>query len=175
METTTARFTFQRIELATPAGKKFLRRVARDRTAGGRREEWHMMADSSDGWRVSFWRLVPGAAPGDADYQITVETDAVIVMDGRTGEVAPFHDAETVTVPAARRVHCYGSDCRTAAALMADGWALSVQHSAGSANSSAVGLAFLSLEVYSHAGEVSAFIGQTVYRNGLQIIAGPVN
>lgn len=170
MATATATDTFSTVDIDTPTGRGFLRRVARES-----REEWHLMAEAGDGWRVSFWRRVPGSRPGDCDATVTVETTATVSVDGRTGAVAPFSDADTVTVPAARRVHCFGGECRTAAALLAGGWRLAVEHSAGSTTSSRHGLAFLRLEAYRNGYTESVTIGEAVFKDGDQIISGPVS
>lgn len=169
MATATATDTFSTVDINTPAGRAFLRRVARES-----REEWHFMAEAGDGWRVSFWRRVPGSRPGDCDATVTVETNAGVSVGGDTGTVSPFSDATPVAVPAARRVHCFGAACRTAAALMACGWRLAVEHSAGSTTSSRYGLAFLRLEAYRNGYMESATIGESVFKDGDRIIAGPV-
>lgn len=166
----TATNTFDTVETETPAGRRFLRRVSKRVN-----EDWHFMADAADGWRVKFYRRVPADTVGDCGATVTVETDAVVIQDGRTGQVAPFHDADTVTIPKATRVHCFGPSCRTAAGLMADGWRLAVEHSGGSTSSSRHGLAFVRLEAYRAGSTESVTIGQTVYRNGERLICGPAD
>lgn len=164
--------TLGTVSLDSAAGRKLLRRVASSR------EEWHFRADAADGWRVSFWRRVDGQ-PGDAAVTVTVETDATVTVSGRTGDdVKPLHDATAVAVPAAARVHGWGADCRAVAGLLARGWKLAIEHSAGSTTSSGYGLAFQRLELYRYDRRgymESVGIGETVYVNGGRVIAGPVS
>ena len=167
---TTATDTLQTVSIDTPAGRRLLRRIA-----GRSGEGWRFFADDSTGWRVVFSREIDGA-PGDPRVTVTVETDAVISVDNReTGDaVRPFHDAEPVAIPASRYVVGGGTTCRTVARFLADGWRLSVDHSAGSTSSSRHGLAFAKLEAYTDAGTISATIDQTTYVNGAQVCSGAV-
>lgn len=168
----TATDTITRLDLSTPEGKRFLRRVA---TRPG--EDWHFRAEASDGWRVNFWRRAKPEAAGDSEVNITVDTDETILVQGRTGLVKSFSDSSEVIVPSARRAHAWGVDCRTIAALLAEGWKLEVYHNSGSTSSSHHGLAFLSLQMYrrTKTGEQAVTIGDSTFKDGQQIISGPVS
>ena len=168
---TMATDTFQTVSIDTPAGRRLLRRIA-----GRSGEGWRFRADDSTGWRVVFSREIDGA-PGDPRVTVTVETDAEIYVDGhRTGPaVQSFDDCEPVTVPAARYVSGWGGACRTAAYLLADGWRLSVDHSAGSVSSSRHGLAFVRLEAYRPGGMISATIDTTTFVHGSPVCSGSVH
>lgn len=170
---TTAADTFQSVAIDTPAGRRLLRRIAAD---GKRGEGWRFRADDSTGWRVVFSRDVDGA-PGDPRVTVTVETDAEIYVDRhRTGPaVRSFDDCEPVNVPAARYVSGWGGACRTVAHFLADGWRLSVDHSAGSVSSSRHGIAFIRLEAYRSGWTISATIDTTVCVDGAQVCSGSVH
>lgn len=167
---TMATDTFQTVSIDTPAGRRLLRRIA-----GRSGEGWRFRADDSTGWRVVFSRDVDGA-PGDPRVTVTVETDAAVSVDNRDAgpAVRPFLDAEPVAIPAARYVSGGGSTCRTVARFLADGWKLSIDHSAGSTASSRHGLAFSRLEAYTDAGTISATIDTTTYVGGVQVCSGAV-
>lgn len=167
--------TFSTVDLSTRDGKKFLRRVE-----ARWREEWQILADDSDGWRIRFWRRVDPASPGDAGATVTVETTETVAnysrpgIDGDAGEYR-----RPVAVPAPRRVTLTGTAARTAAGLLANGWRLCIESNRGSVTSSDYGLAFLTLEAYRPgAGERLAqtvTIGETVCVNGAVVCRGPVD
>ena len=136
--------TNQSISIDSKEGRAFLRKVARTRHDWS--EEWHLDASAGGGWKVTFWRHVKGSV-GEPDAYVSVETDSVVVQDGRTG-VVECNDGPapvTVIVPAATRFWLRGGDARTAANLLLDGWRFRVQHSEGSPHSRRYGLAFVSL------------------------------
>lgn len=160
------------LDLDTKEGKKFLRRVLRNR-----HEEWRLSARESEEWRVLFWRRVPARDAGDRDGYVSVPTDIFVKQYGNTGHgVKPFDDARPVTVPKCTSVTLHEWDVRTVAKLLLDGpWGFEVSHSAGSTSSSQYGLAFIRLSLHQRTGgdwhEVQ--IGsESVFIHGSRIVAG---
>lgn len=146
--------TYTEIDVDTPAGKKFLRRVARNRGEG-----WRLRA-MAPGWKIEFSRDVAPGAPGDSRTVVTVETNAEIARlqwnETDTGEDLP---------PETARITCSETDTRTAARLMADGWRPIVRRHSGSDCCREAGLAFADFGLMeSTGGEVT--ISTTVYQNG---------
>lgn len=136
--------TIQSITIDSKEGRAFLRKVARSRHEW--REEWHFRASPETDWKIVFSRTVKGDV-GEPDVCVTVETDAVVSLYGKTGLVRSFDDSDEVRVPQATVARLSGPDARTAASLLLDDWRFEVLHSAGSTSSSKHGLAFLSLHV----------------------------
>lgn len=166
--------TYQRIAIESKEGKAFLRKVARSKHEW--KNEWHFRASPETDWKIVFNRTVCGEI-GDPDVYVQVETDAVVSLDGKGGKVKSFHDSDEVFVPAATVARLNGSDVRTAARFLLDGWRFSIKHSAGSTSSSKHGLAFLSLHVEKHTSENwdDLEIGcASVFVNGSFVIRGAV-
>jgi hypothetical protein len=166
--------TNQTVSINSKEGKSLLRKIVRHPLAAFRDGEWHLRANDATEWHVEFWRRVPGEI-GEPDRTVTVSTDAVVCLEGRTGSVKPFDDAAVVTVPQCRYVHLWGSDCATAARLLLDGWRLVACHSSGSTSSSLHGLAFIRLQAEKRDTHHWATVGigtETVFVNGTRVIVG---
>ena len=144
--------TNQTITINSKEGKAFLRKVARSRHEW--REQWTLSAFAVDGWRIKFGRHVKGAI-GEPDSYVTVETDAVVRKDGNWGLQPATDEASEVFVPEATRVWLHGSEARTAAKFLADGWRFSVEHSSGSVSATRHGLAFQYLQAEKHGEKAS--------------------
>ena len=143
--------TIQSIKVDSKEGKAFLRKVARSNHSW--REQWTFSASADDGWRIKFGRNVKGAI-GEPDAYVTVETDAVVGKDGKWGLIQREEGSE-VFVPEATRVWLHGSEVRTAAKFLSDGWRFSVEHDPGSISSSKHGLTFLHLQIEKHGEKAS--------------------
>jgi hypothetical protein len=164
------------VELASPEGRKFLRRVASKR---GWREGWRLVANANEGWLVTFWRHEDAKAVGDSSRYVDVVTDERVSVHGKTGTVKPGSDGRDVIVPSATSVSLISCDASLAARLLLDGWKLSIRHSAGSQTSSKVGLAFVQLiatppekdGVYCCGLSLG---GETVTQNGVTVCGGAV-
>ena len=166
--------TYQRIAIDSKEGKAFLRTVAR--THNDWKNEWHFRASPETDWKITFSRTICGEV-GDPDVYVQVETDSVVSVDGRGGKVKSFSDSEEVFVPHATIARLTGSDVRTAARLLLDGWKFCVQHSGGSTSSSKHGLAFVSLHVERRTGENwddLSIGGESVFVNGSFVCRGAV-
>jgi len=169
--------THQFISIDSKEGKAFLRKVARSWHEW--RQEWSFRASKDADWKITFSRTIRGEV-GEPDACVTVETDACVTQCGHTGRVKSFDDSDEVIVPEATRVWLSGSDARTAATLLLDGWRFDVCHSAGSTSSSKHGLAFLSLRVERRGSKAkdnwdSLEIGSaSVLVNGIFVIRGAV-
>lgn len=161
-----ADYTAQTVAVDSATGRRLLRRIAKNY-----REDWRFCAHAATGWRLSFSRKIAGKT-GEPDRTLEVETDATITVDERHGERRPFDDGETVAVPPARYVAGGGTDARTVARFLADGWRLAIEHSAGSTTSSRHGLAFVRFVAYRDGYTVSATICETVTVNGSTVCRG---
>lgn len=166
--------TYQRIAIDSKEGKAFLRKVARSPYEW--KNEWHFRASPETDWKIVFSRTVCGEI-GDPDVYVQVETDSVVSVDGKVGKVKSFHDSDEVFVPHATIARLSGSDVRTAARLLLDGWKFCVRHSAGSTSSSKHGLAFVSLQVDRHTNggrDDLSIGGESVFVNGSFVCRGAV-
>jgi hypothetical protein len=164
--------THQTLDLLTPEGKKFLRRVARRKQG----EDWKAYASEATGWLLHFWRDIDIYGDvGEPDVRVTVETNQLVCLFGKKGTVKAFEDAKEVIVPECRRVHLNAADTATVAKLLLDGWRLTVVHSSGSPHSSEHGLAFVRLTLENRLGnnwDEVQIGGETVYVNGVRVASG---
>lgn len=169
--------THQTVSLDSKEGKAFLRKVARTRHEW--RNEWRLRAGPDTDWHVTFSRTIAGDV-GEPDQYVEVRTDSVVQIYGESGLRKAFHDAKPVIVPQAQYCCLSGSDARTAAKLLLDGWRFRVSQSAGSTSSSEYGLAFLSLTAEKRGTGVddnwdTVEIGSaSVFVNGSFVIRGAV-
>jgi hypothetical protein len=167
----------QFVDLSSPAGLKFLRRVVTDNGKLPSDSSWVVYARASDGWKLTFWRNVKGQI-GDPEARITVCTDYVVRVDGHRGsQVKAFSDCEPVIVREPTGLHLSRDTAGLAAKMLADGGKLSVDCQCGSTNSSRHGLSFYSLSVtlprFPYA--TLAIGGDTVCKDGNVLSSGAVD
>jgi hypothetical protein len=147
---------------------KFLRRVIRE-------DGWKLDARESDDWKIVFSRKIAGK-PGQPDVTMRVELEDTLALRGNWGNHQAFSDAETVCIPKPTHAYLSYGDVAIVAKLLLDGSKLFILGSAGSTNSSKLGLSFVAIHAsmpkVSHG---SITIGtHTVYAKGRQIISGAV-
>jgi hypothetical protein len=168
----------QRVELKTETGKKFLRRVIREQSKLSMGEEWIAYARAADGWELGFWRNVKGKNIGDQESRITVSTDYVVRVDGKTGsQVKSFSDCEPVIVRDPTGLHLSGGNVALLAKTLADGGRINIEISSGSEHSSRHGLSFysvaLSLPGFQYACVSLGY--ETIAKDGTTICGGSVD
>lgn len=170
--------TRSKIEVASPEGKKFLRRVVKDTAKLISDEHWQVRASNATDWRFEFSRIIKAKQIGDADELIVVETDAKVSLpsDQRFGMVQAFSDAEPVDVRHPTRVYCNGESWQVAK-LLAEGWDFEVHASPGSSSSSQHGLSFYYIYATDKATSYYGMTvgGETVAVRGRPVIRGAVD
>ena len=163
-------YTAQSVDVATPEGKKFLKKILKQ-------DDWKIrIAHTAGKWQsVRAVRTVRGQL-GEPDARVDVQLSGIEVMQcGRPGSQQSFSDSKPVDVVQPTRVCLTGSgEVRAFIECAINGARFRVSCSSGSTNSSEYGLSFYSLDA--DFGTYDFGIGgETIAMNGRTLVCGAVD
>lgn len=164
--------TMTKLEMASPEGIKFLKRVLK------LNENWAATASPSTDWNLSFSRIVKAKDAGDTDEEVIVRTDVNVGYNkNQFGELYVERDSasEKVYIPNPRymTIH-YSGEMMHLCESIQRGMHLSIECSRGSINSSKLGIGHVYLKA--RKGDLSFIIGhETLLQNGRTLESGNVS